>query len=227
MIPSTPSTAAVLFVCGLSLLSSSAIANPPRRPIATQKSAGGPVVSTTATAVRATGLPPGTRAYFAAVSQETIDATLTIEREAGSAVADAEGIATFTPPRPIRARAVWLVVTPTGYTVAPSEGGLLQEMDLPGNAVQGANGAFRRFVLDRYAVFVALVRHGSGIWTADLVDGASSDNDETSDGAVALDIARLTPRAGAPPPPDKFENGDVIFAVNPLSLEFAVSRRGN
>ena len=215
-------------LCVISALALHASSHIPRR--GPQK-AGGPDVAISATAITVTHATPGATIYFASVSIFSAgDFLVNVERPGGSAVADASGNATFTPPKGVRTRSVWLVVDGEsgGYTVASPPVMLLREMDLPGNASAGANGALRKVTSNRYSTDLFLIRAGSGMWAARIIDGGTGDDDHVTNGRVSTDISVLTPFAGTSAEvPDKFAKGDILFFVDRNTLEFAVASQGN
>lgn len=202
------------FVAALvSLCVAQSVSGAQRRARAYPKVVKGPAIVFTETTVAARGLPPGATAYFSAVSITNANGLLAVERGSGTAVADASGVAVFTPNAPVRLRSVWLVVGHEGYTVAAPEGMLLREREFPGDSLMaGGNG----LLLSQSLADVTLVRRGSGIWSAALRDGQERRG-------IAVDLGTLT---GSTAPPQKIEPGDVLFVVDPLSLEFAVTVRG-
>src|SRR5262249_35502411 len=125
-------------------------------------------------------------------------------------------------------RSVWVVVDGTsgGYTIASPL--LIREMDTPGNASPAPNGALRKLTMNRYSTDLFLIRSGSGMWSARLVDGGSGDDDHTVNGHVDADITALTPFGGTQSAvPDKFVKGDILFFVDRSTLEFATASQGS
>ena len=105
---------------------------------------------------------------------------------------------------------------------------LPREMDLPGNASAGANGALRKVTSNRYSTDLFLIRAGSGMWAARIIDGGTGDDDHVTNGRVSTDISVLTPFGGTSAEvPDKFAKGDILFFVDRNTLEFAVASQGN
>ena len=191
------------------------------------KRAGGPILTFTADGVRASGATPGATLYFAGVSLVGGNYTLRVEKTAGSATADASGVAEFA--AAVARRSVWIVVDPEkdGYTVAAPPGMPIQEMDFPGAGV-GAdeNGQMRRLLLSRFSVDCYLIRPGVGVWTAYVRDGGPFDSDQSPNGAAHADLNALTPVGSTAGQPERFSAGDYLFLVDRNSLEFHVARRG-
>jgi hypothetical protein len=145
--------------------------------------------------------------------------------------ADAAGAATLELPAPIAARSVWVVVDVESGEVALAspEGFPLRQVEFPGRGV----GLSRRFLLDeRRFLDVLLVRPAaavpagqdvaaeSGAWGRSFGDGGEGDGDGELDGKIEAVLERLRPIGdSATLPPDELTPGDVIVAVDPVTLE--------
>jgi hypothetical protein len=189
------------------------------------KRAGGPEVGFEAGAAVATGATPGATVYFASLSLKGGDYVITVEKPAGVATADVNGVARFTLAAPLRTRSIWIVVdgTTRGYTVACPPGMLLGEMTLPGGSLLAPNG---ELAVDRAAVDVFVIRAGGGIWSAYLRDGASIDADHATDGVVSAGVSALDPDTPGAAPLADIRPGDVLFAVDRNSLQYFASKVG-
>jgi hypothetical protein len=216
--------AAALAVFTMTALPALAASYPPRT---FPKRAGGPAVSFTDSAVVARGATPGSTLYFAGMTLGAGDYVIRVERSAGSAVADAEGNASFA--ADIDTRSVWLVTDGTsgGYTVAAPTGMLLREIDFPGQSDEHATGPVRRLLLERYAMDVFLIRPGVGLWSGYLRDGGAADEDREINGRTDAGLSTLTSVDDAPSDPERLERGDLLFLVDRNTLEFHVTKRGN
>jgi hypothetical protein len=193
------------------------------------KRVGGPEVSFEPSAVVATGSTPGSTLFFVSLSLAPGDYVITVEKPAGQVTADADGLARLTLGQPVRTRSLWLVLDGVsgGYTVACPPGMLLSEMTLPETGMlSGPSVAPTGVSIDRAAVDVFVVRAASGIWAAYLRDGATIDADHLMDGAVATGVSALAPSAPGASLLSALEPGDVVFAVDRNSLQYAVTKVG-
>jgi hypothetical protein len=69
-----------------------------------------------------------------------------------------------------------------------------------------------------------LVRSSSGAWGGLVQDGGALDEDRTPNGRFAAPIDGLEPVGGSPPAPLTFARGDLVFAVDPISMMLTVER---
>lgn len=145
--------------------------------------------------------------------------------------ADATGAATLELPAPIAARSVWVVVDVESGEVALAspEGFPLRQVQFPGRGV----GLSRRFLLDeRRFLDVLVVRPAaavpagrdaaaeSGAWGQSFGDGGEGDGDGELDGKIEAVLERLRPIGDSPAlRPDELRPGDVVVAVDPVTLE--------
>jgi hypothetical protein len=154
---------------------------------------------------------------------------LAVESHVATAIAAADGSAQLDMASHITVRSIWIVVDGTGgYTISPGPGMVKRQMELNGNpGVAGGDGQVRQIALKRSDAFVFLVRPGVGLWRDNMIDGYKNDDDKTTNGSLKGRLQDLKPDAGTTaPPPDHLMPGDVLFIVDPFSLEFAVMRQG-
>lgn len=197
-----------------------------RKPRTFPKRVGGPELAFTADAVMVSGAQPGAQIHFAAVALHPGNYETRVEKPAGSAVADAQGRASHAVD--VETRSVWIAVDAStrGYTVGSPHGMLLREMDFPGRGwVDNPSQLFRRLSLDRYSVDVFVIRPGVGVWAGNFRDGGAGDEDGAMNGETTADVAFLTPVGGAPAL-ERVQPRDIVFLVDPSTLEFHVARRG-
>lgn len=77
---------------------------------------------------------------------------------------------------------------------------------------------------ERSAVDVLLVRPGRGAWTLRSGDGWASDDDRTSNGTLTVKFDHFVPLTAElrGTTPSKVNQGDVIIAIDPHEVEYAV-----
>ncbi len=178
--------------------------------------------------VIASGISPGGRAVFFAVTQEVAeDEVITLRRrDAVRLDADGDGVVSFDLGGPVAPRAIWLAVdlltgafvltTPSGDP--PSQVAFEGEGLVLGGPLEPSDSiADARTFLE-----VLLVRPGASAWARTIADGGAGDADGKADGAVeaALDTLLVIDSGGeSPPPPSRFVAQDLVFAFSPISLE--------
>jgi hypothetical protein len=114
----------------------------------------------------------------------------------------------------------WLAVDlETGRIAVASSQGFAPELKGLGSdrLKKASNGRLRRLELAMGDVEVLWIRPGIGAWLALTHDGAANDEDGRLDGRFTLPLEQLRPLGAAPPPPDGFENGDIL-AVGDTTL---------
>jgi hypothetical protein len=188
---------------------------------------GGPSVSFDGQSIVASGATRNDVLYAAGIELRGSPYGLGVENRVATATVDADGTARFDMKAHITVRSIWVVVDGKGgYTVFPGPGMARRQMDVSeaGNVTR-SDGQVRALTLQRSSVFVFLVRPSVGMWSARLLDGRMNDDDKTINGTVTGAFENLQRVAGTEPPaPDHLVPGDVVFVVDPYSLDYAVTR---
>jgi len=190
---------------------------------------GGPAVSFDGQNIVVSGATSGDGLYAGGVEVRGGPYGLSVETPVAGVPATADGTARLDMKARIAARSIWIVVNGNGgYTVSPGPGMVRRQMDLPGaGGIAGNDGQVRRLVVDRISVYVFLVRPGSGMWSGRMSDGRAGDDDHAMNGSISGSLQNLQPVAGTlAQAPEHLMPGDVLFVVDPYSLEYAVARQG-
>lgn len=190
---------------------------------------GGPAVSFNDSKIAVTGGTKGDILYAAGLEIRGGEVAVQLEPRVATATVAADGTAALDMQKRITVRSIWIVVDGKGgYTVTPGPGMVRRVMSLQGNGkVSGSDGQVRQLLARRYSIYVYLVRPGAGMWSARFMDGRPSDDDKHANGSVTASLQSLAPVAGTTAqPPEHLSPGDVLFIVDPYSLEYAVSRMG-
>jgi hypothetical protein len=151
-------------------------------------------------------------------------------------VADATGAAAVELASPVAERSVWAVVdVESGELALAAPGGsAVRQVSFPGRGV----GLTRRFLVDeRRFLEVLLVRPVAGVpagedaaavsgaWGQSFGDGGEGDGDGALDGKIEALLARLRPIGESPElPPAELRPGDVVVAVDPMTLEIYAAK---
>jgi hypothetical protein len=195
-----------------------------------------PVVVLSGQSLVAWGLTPEGRAVVFTIGKPPGHLMAVTSRLDAMIEADAAGVASLELPSPIAARSVWVVVDVESGEVALTspEGFPLRKVEFPGQGV----GASRRFLRDeRRFLEVLLVRPAaavpaeqdwaaeSGAWGQSFGDGGDDDGDGELDGKIEALLERLRPIGeSAQLPPDVLMPGDVVVAVDPMTLEIYTAK---
>lgn len=215
----------MILACFIVLRAEAAAPPPEHGPL----SDGGPAVAFDGTQIVASGAVKGDVLYAAGLEVRGGNNILAIESHVATATAGADGVAHLDMEKRVTVRSIWVVVDGKGgYTVSPGPQMVRRQMSLPGNpAAPGNDGQVRKLALRKSSVFVFLVRPSVGMWSERMMDGHMNDDDKTINGSVSGSFGDLQPVAGTTAPaPDHLLPGDVLFVVDPYTLEFAVSRQG-
>jgi len=143
---------------------------------------------------------------------------------------DGDGRVTLQVGRPIPARSLWIAVdlTTGDYAVAtPNPASKHERPQDAGAFLSGAKGTPQFFKEQRAYLDVLLVRPGVGCWTVSLGDGGVTDLDGRPDGFVKADFSRMVPLGSSPASPEDAKGKDLVFAVDPETLQFSVSKLGD
>ena len=189
---------------------------------------GGPGVSITEKALAITGGTKSDTLYAAGVEIRGGDAGVGVESHVATATVATDGTAQLDMQARITVRSIWIVIDGKGgYTITPGPTMVRREMDLQGNpASSEADGQVRRLVLKKTAAFFFLGRPGAGMWTSLVFDGVN-DDDHAVNHSLTAALQKMKPDAGTTaPPPDHLAPGDVLFIVDPATLEYGVMRQG-
>ncbi|HEV7672040.1 MAG TPA: hypothetical protein VGS22_26260 [Thermoanaerobaculia bacterium] len=182
--------------------------------------------------VFASGVTPGGRVVFFAVTQEiSEDEVATLHRRDAVRIdTDGDGVVFFDLGGPVTQRAIWLAVDlATGaYALATPNGEPPSQTEFAGEGlVLGAPLGAPDSVEDtRTFLEVLLVRPGVAAWAQTIADGGTTDADDKVDGAVdaAIDsLSQIDPDTGESPAPDRFGTQDLIFSFDPMSMEIVTA----
>jgi hypothetical protein len=190
---------------------------------------GGPGVSFNGSSIAVSGATKGDVLYGAGLEIRGGEYAVRLEPRVATATVANDGTASLDMQARITVRSIWIVVDGKGgYTVTPGPGMVRRLLALDGNAqVSSSDGQVRQLLVNRYSVYVYLVRPGVGMWGSRLMDHPQ-DGDPHANGSVIGALQSLVPEAGTiADPPDHMSAGDVLFIVDPYTLEYAVSRKGN
>lgn len=190
-----------------------------------------PVVILSGRSLVAEGLTPEGRAVVFTIGKPPGHLMAVTSRLDAMIEADAAGVASLELPAAIAERSVWVVVDVESGEVALAspEGFPLRQVEFPGRGV----GQSRRFLRDeRRFLEILVVRPAaavpagkdaaseSGAWGRSFGDGGEDDGDGELDGKIEAVLERLRPIGESPAlPPEILMPGDVVVAVDPVTLE--------
>jgi hypothetical protein len=203
-------------------------AAPPRIHTGVDRDAG-PDVTFNENKIAVSGASKGDVLYAAGLEIRGVNGDVRLESRAATGVVASDGTAALDMQQSITVRSIWVVVDGKGgYTVTPGPGMVRRMLGLQGNGlVSGSDGQVKQLAVKRSSVYVYLVRPKVGIWGTRFIDGAPNDDDKHKDGGVNGSLQNLAPLAGTTvPAPERLSPGDVLFIVDPITLEYAVSRKG-
>lgn len=121
---------------------------------------------------------------------------------------------------PLDLDSIWLIVdlSSGAYLVTAPPGGRPRQMTAsPLVAADRRGVAFLRPGID-----AMIVRPPLGAWSANAVDGRTSDADGRNDGRVTLGLGALTPIGDTPHGPDVLVPGDLVFAIYQPWMEYVL-----
>jgi hypothetical protein len=183
------------------------------------------------TAVVASGIAPGGQAVWFGIAYDFQRVRPELLRwERVDSDADGDGRVTLQVGRPIPVRSLWIAVdlTTGDYAIATPNPASKHERPQDARAlVNGAKGTPQFFREQRAYLDVLLVRPGVGCWTVSLGDGGVTDSDGRPDGFVKADFSRMVPLGTSPASPEDGKGKDLVFAVDPETLQFSVSKLGD
>lgn len=190
---------------------------------------GGPSVSFNASKIAVSGATKDDVLYAAGLEIRGTPYSVNLSPRVATTSVASDGTATFDMQQRVAVRSIWIVVDGKGgYTVTPGPGMVRRVLDMPGKGqVSGSDGQVKQLLVKRASIYVYLVRPKVGMWSTRFMDGQANDDDKHRDGSVSGSLQNLKPVAGTTAaPPDRMSPGDVLFIVDPVTLEYAVSRKG-
>jgi len=169
-------------------------------------------------AVVISGATPGGDVVLWSVYRERIAGVSTrLGRIDERVTADGTGAARLDLGRSVPELSVWAAVDlTTGQAAVGTPGSFaLTEIDAKGRRIDKALG---RLEVDRHGLEVLFVRPGVGSWRLGVYDGGPEDEDGAYDGTLRASLAALLPDSKSGNAPPKFQQGDVLVAVDPTDL---------
>jgi hypothetical protein len=126
---------------------------------------------------------------------------------------DADGVARLATNLAAVPESVWLTVDiATGAITAATPGAhKLRRTQVKLSKLDKLDAALE------YLTFL-VVRPGVGAWTVTVEDSGLADSDHADNGAVLASLDRLEPLGDSPDAPDGLRDGDVVAAVDPMTL---------
>lgn len=191
-----------------------------------------PAIAFGASAVTASGITPGGRVVFFAVTQEVSeDEVITLRRrDSVRSDDDGDGVVSFDLGGPPAPRAIWLAVdlaTGAYALTTPNGDPPVQVAFEGGGLISGAPLEASDSIVDaRTLQEVLLVRPGVSAWARTVADGGESDGDGKSDGfvqAVLDSLLSIDVEGESPVAPSRFVAQDLVFSFSPISLEVVSS----
>jgi hypothetical protein len=175
-----------------------------------------PSISFEPEAVRISGLTAGGEAVYLAAARIAHGYTRDIATESRTVSdPDRDGIADIPLHRRLPLHSLWIAVD-------LSTGRSAVEFPHPPGAFHRSEklnmGELRELARDGFYVMFLLVRPSVGAWTLTVEDSDRHDADNVTDRKVKLRIRDMEPVGGSPGPPQHLQQGDVVFAVDPIDL---------
>jgi hypothetical protein len=181
--------------------------------------------------VTVSGLTPHGRAVVFGITREADpeDDVPTIQSRAEVlSDDDGDGIVQDDLGRPLPLRSIWAAVdlaTGAVDSAAPS-GFPLRKVAWRGRGLTEEPGGGAAVEDQRPFAELLVVRPGAGAWTLRIGDGGPADADGAADGRLLAPFAAMTPLAGSPPPPQTFQDGDIVILLDPNTLEMTLAKVG-
>lgn len=139
---------------------------------------------------------------------------------------DLDGRATFSPPRGVPWKSVWVAVDPLdgSATVATGPGFPRRalEFDPAIGLKREGRGGLKKLLRQTDRLAILIVRPGGGAWRMTTSDGGSGDDDGDDDGRVSVDLSRAEPLGTVFGRLQQLLPGDVIVGIEPKGLGFFV-----
>lgn len=134
---------------------------------------------------------------------------------------DRDGIVRLELKTDVPPESVWVVadMTTGNFSVAEPEGGKIRIKPLPASALfrRGSHGKARVSQREGYVKFW-VIRPGLGAWTQTIEDGGAGDDDRNANGDATAVLEAFVAVPDSPGPPDDFGRGDIVIALDPLTL---------
>ncbi len=169
--------------------------------------------------VALSGLTPDGKFAWFSVGRESYDYGVSIRLQSGLALdADNDGREQIEIERALSPASIWGAVDfQTGtFALARPSGEPIDPVSIHGNP----RAALHKIDFDdRDYLYVFLVRPKTGAWWARVGDGGPDDEDGTSDHRIGLLLSALRPFEGSPPPPERIDRDDLVFAIDPNRLD--------
>jgi hypothetical protein len=176
-----------------------------------------PKITFSASAVEISGLAPGARIVLFAVQQEPdSDHLKTRTFDEVLADDDHDGVIHYDVSTGVRPESLWAAaeLAQDGSITSGSPTGELALQALPGSAMRSAQS----IAITGDLLEFLYVRPGVGAWRQSVLDSGIKDLDGVPDGAATISFAQLSAIGDAPPTPDRFAQGDILVAINPVDL---------
>jgi hypothetical protein len=141
---------------------------------------------------------------------------------------DSDGQATYKLDQPIDQRSMWVAVDVTSgdFDTAAPEGFRLRKVNWRGRGITNRPDGRDSVEDARAFAEVLVVRPGTGAWILRLGDGGPDDADGSPDGRLEAALDRMSPLAGSPEPPQRFQRDDVVVLMDPNSMEMTLAKVG-
>jgi hypothetical protein len=181
-----------------------------------------PVITFEEQAVVAQVTPGATTAWFSVVHEWQGYRLKIFDRAQLLADEDGDGIVRMELSGPSKRNSVWMVTDLASgeYAFAVPEGCTLKREPLPPDSVHFAfHSVNSSLTVSDDSVIVWLVRPGTGAWIVPVDDGATSDFDSLTDGIVTASSAQLQPVGETLASNLNFTTGDIVVAIDPMTLK--------
>ena len=173
------------------------------------------------TSVIVRGAPPDSRLLLFSLAQEIEHYLTTLTRREVLLTSEGvEAIAVFRPDRPVAPQSIWAAVELDSgrVAVAVAPGLPSPDLSLPSGSTLPIGDSL---TLELREVEIVVIRPGVGAWTDAISDGGVRDLDREADGRLRAGLETLRTIQGAPPP-EALATGDVVLAIDPVRLRYAV-----
>jgi hypothetical protein len=141
---------------------------------------------------------------------------------------DGDGSITFTPPKGVEVRSVWVAVdleTGAFASAAPANFPLVVRSLAVDSFRKDASGEIAELVHDLPRLFVVLVRPGKGAWKLRASDGGDGDRDRVADRKVTIGFEDMIAVGDSKEKgPKNLKADDVVIAIDPFRLDVVTAR---
>jgi hypothetical protein len=141
---------------------------------------------------------------------------------------DRDGIVRFTPKYSLATQSVWIAVDfdSGSYVISGVPGYRANILAFPESKLKhDGSGEVASIEEDRHALTIAIVRPGTGAWSATPRQGGPLDLDGPSDGKLKFAFSAATPFVGTDAL-KHLKNGDVVVGLDARQMQFYVGRIG-